>query len=61
MTTRTQVTVALIASAFVLALIFALSPQTIIASKASSDTRGIDILGLTKNADILPDQQFPTH
>jgi hypothetical protein len=62
MTTRTQVTMALVASALLLAVIFALSPHgTIVASKASSDILGIDILGLAENANILPDQKYPTH
>jgi hypothetical protein len=60
MTTRTQVTVALGASALILAIVFALVPHaTSVASKASHQS--IDILGIAKNADILPDQQYPTH
>jgi hypothetical protein len=61
-TTRTQVTVALAAAALFLAIILGISPHaTIVAGEASSDIYGIDILGITKAAQILPDQQFPTH
>lgn len=61
-TTRTQLTAALAAAAIVLAVILAASPQaTIVAKQASGEFYGVDILGLTKNAQNLPEQQFPTH
>lgn len=61
-TTRTQVTAALAAAAIVLAVILAASFQaTIVANEASGEIYGVDILGLTKNAQNLPEQQFPTH
>ena len=61
-TTRTQVTAALAAAAIVLAVILAVSPHaTIIANEASGEIYGIDILGLTKKATNLPEQQFPAH
>jgi len=45
-----------------LALVLAISPQTtIVAKEASSEISGIDILGITKNAKNLPEQQFPEH
>jgi hypothetical protein len=63
MTTRARVTVALGTIALILAIIFAVSPHTTsVAGRASSDTHSIDIiLGISKNADMLPDQQYPTH
>lgn len=61
-TTRTQVTAALAAAALVLAIILAISPYaTIVANEASSDIYGIDILGITKSAKNLPEQQFSAH
>ena len=61
-TTRKQVTVALAAAALVLAIIFAISPHSeIVANEASNDIYGIDILGITKSAKNLPEQQFSAH
>ena len=58
----TQVTIVLASAAVVLALVLAISPQTtIVAKEASSEISGIDILGITKNAKNLPEQQFPAH
>jgi len=58
----TQVTIVLASAAVVLALVLAISPQTtIVAKEASSEISGIDILGITKNAKNLPEQQFPEH
>jgi hypothetical protein len=62
MTTRARVTLALGTIALILAIIFAVSPHTISAAgRASSDIPSIDILGISKNAHMLPDQQYPTH
>jgi len=60
--TRTQVTAVLAAAAVVLALIVTVSPHaTIVANEASGEVYGVDILGLTKKAVNLVDQEFPTH
>ena len=61
-TIRSQVAAALAAAALVLTIIFAISPHgSIVANEASSDMYAIDILGITKNAGLLPEQQFTTH
>jgi hypothetical protein len=60
--TRTQVTAVLAAAAAVLALIVTVSPHVaIVANEASGEIYGIDILGITKNAANLAEQQFPAH
>jgi hypothetical protein len=60
--TRTQVTAVLAAAAVVLALIVTVSPHaTLVANEASGEIYGVDILGLTKKAVNLVDQEFPTH
>ena len=60
--TRTQVTAVLAAAAVVLALIVTVSPHaTIVANEASGEVYGVDILGLTKKAVNLVDQEFPAH
>jgi hypothetical protein len=60
--TRTQLTIALASAAVILAMILAISPRaTIIANDASGEVLGIDILGLTKNATDLPEQQYAAH
>jgi hypothetical protein len=57
--TRRQVTVVLLAAAAVLATIVAVSPHTTVTtSEISGEVYGIDILGISKNAKDLPDQQF---
>jgi hypothetical protein len=59
---RTQVIAVLAAAAVVLALIVTVSPHaTLIANEASGEIYGVDILGLTKKAVNLVDQEFPTH
>jgi hypothetical protein len=58
-TIRRQVTAVLLAAAAVLAGIVAISPHTTVAtSELSGEVYRIDILGITKNAKSLPDQQF---
>jgi hypothetical protein len=60
---RTQGVIALASTVAVLAMvILALSPPAaIVANEASGDTHSIDILGITKNARNLPEEQFPAH
>jgi hypothetical protein len=49
-------------AAIVLAVIFGVSPSaTTITNAASTEVLGIDILGLTKAAKDLPEQQFAAH
>ena len=59
----TQGMIALASTVAVLAVVvLALSPPvTIVANEASGDIYGVDILGITKNAGNLPEQQFPAH
>lgn len=58
--TRTKLVVALTMSVTVLAVILAISPQTTtVANEASGDIYGIDILGITRNAGSVPEQQIP--
>jgi hypothetical protein len=48
--------------ALILVGIIAISPNiTTVANEASTEIYGIDILGLTKNANHLPEQQFAAH
>ena len=60
MKTRDFLTLAL--AAFILAIIFSISPKVeTTANEASVGTYGIDILGLTRNAGNLPEEDFPAH
>jgi hypothetical protein len=59
--TRTQVTAVLAAAAVVLAVIFTAAPHAIVVTSASGEVVSIDILGLTKNATNLAEQQFPAY
>jgi len=60
--TRTQVTAVLAAAAVVLAVIVTISPHaTVVANEVSGEVYGIDILGITKNAKHLAEQQFPAY
>jgi|SRR3954454_19914008 hypothetical protein len=60
--TRTQVTAVLAAGAVLLALIIAVSPYaTTVANEVSGEVYGVDILGLTKSATNLPEQQFAAY
>ena len=60
--THVKLTITLASAAAVFALIQATSPHaTIVANEASGEIYGIDILGITKNAKNLPEQQFPAH
>ena len=46
-------------AALVLALVSAISPNTITAANEASVVSGIDILDLTRKASALPEQYFP--
>jgi len=47
---------------FILGIVVAISPKTeTIANEASIGTRGIDILGLTRNAQNLPEEDYPAY
>ena len=61
MKTRDFLTLAL--AAFILAVIFSISPkvETTANEALVSGTRGIDILGLTRNARNLPEEDYPAH
>ncbi|MEJ0074525.1 MAG: hypothetical protein WDO17_03610 [Alphaproteobacteria bacterium] len=53
---------ALALAAVILAIILVISPKVgTIADEASIASHGIDILGLTRNARVLPDEEFPAH
>jgi hypothetical protein len=59
---RMQTIAILALGAVILAVIVTVSPHsTIIANEASTEIYGIDILGITKNAKNLPEQQFAAH
>jgi len=60
MKTRDFLTLAL--AAFILAVIFSISPKVeTTANEALVGTLGIDILGLTRNARNLPEEDYPAH
>ena len=60
--TRTQLTIALMSAALVLAVILAIAPETrVVANEVSGEIYGIDILGITLNATGLPEQQFAAY
>jgi len=60
MKTRDYLTLAL--AAFVLAIVLLLSPKVeTIANEASLGAQGIDILGLTRNAGHLPEEDYPAY
>ena len=49
-------------AAVILAVIIAISPNVAtVANEASTEIYGVDILGLTKNAQNLPDHQYAAH
>ena len=49
-------------AAVIVAVIIAMSPNVrTIANEASTELYGVDILGLTKNAQDLPEQQYAAH
>jgi hypothetical protein len=49
-------------AAIIVAVIIAMSPNvTTIANEASTEIYGVDILGLTKNAQDLPEQHYTAH
>jgi hypothetical protein len=60
MKTRDFLTLAL--AAFILAVIFSISPKVeTTANEALVGKHGIDILGLTRNARNLPEEDYPAH
>ena len=60
MKTRDYLTLAL--AAFILAIIFSISPKVeTTANEAMVGAYGIDILGLTRNARNLPEEDYPAH
>ena len=58
---RTPIIALLGVACLVIALAFALVPHTATTANEASVISTIDILGLTKKAHTLPDQNFPTH
>ena len=49
-------------AAFILAVIFAVSPHaTLVANEVSGEVYAVDILGLTNQAKDLPEQKFAAH
>lgn len=59
---RRQDYIVLALAAAIIAVIIAVSPNvTIVANEASTEIYAIDILGLTKNAQVLPEQQYAAH
>ncbi len=60
MNKRDYLTLAL--AVFILAIIAAVTPKVeTIADEASVGAYGIDILGLTRNARNLPEEDYPAH
>jgi hypothetical protein len=60
MKTRDYLTLAL--AAFILAIVLAFSPKVeTIANEATVGAHAIDILGLTRNAGSLPEEDYPAH
>jgi hypothetical protein len=52
----------LILAVFMVGIVVAISPRTeTIANEASIGAHGIDILGLTRNARNLPEEDYPAH
>jgi len=59
---RMQVAAAIGLAALVLAIILAIAPHTtIVANEVSGEVYAVDILGLTKQAKDLPEQQYAAH
>ena len=59
---RKQSIALLALAAVVLAIIIMVAPHArTITNEASTEVYGIDILGLTKNAKNLPEQQYAAH
>ena len=59
---RRQDYILLALAAVIVAIIIAISPNVAtVANEASTDIYGIDILGLTKNAQDLPEQHYAAH
>ena len=60
MKTRDFLTLAF--AAFILAIVLAFAPKVeTVANEASVGAQGIDILGLTRNAGRLPEEDYPAH
>jgi len=54
--------IALALAAAILAVIIAISPNVqTVANEASTEIYGVDILGLTKDAQNLPEQHYAAH
>lgn len=59
---RTKILAIVALAGVILAVIIAVSPHaTIVANEVSGEVYAIDILGLTKNAQNLPVQQYAAH
>ena len=59
---RMQIAAIAALAALVLAVIVAVSPHaTIVANEISGEVYAVDILGLTKKAKDLPEQQYAAH
>lgn len=59
---RMQIVAIAALAAVILAIIFAVSPHaTIVANEVSGEVYAIDILGFTREAKDLPQQQYAAH
>jgi hypothetical protein len=59
---RMQIAAIAALAALILAVIFAVSPHaTLVANEVSGEVYAVDILGLTKQAENLPEQKFAAH
>jgi hypothetical protein len=57
--TRTQLAIVFASAAAVLAAVMTVAPRTtLVTNEVSGEVLGIDILGLTKHATKLPEQQY---
>ena len=59
---RMQIAAIAALAALILAVIFAVSPHaTLVANEVSGEVYAVDILGLTNQAENLPEQKFAAH
>lgn len=59
---RMQIAALVALAAVILAVIFTVAPRaTVVANEVSGEIYAIDILGLTKQAKDLPEQQYAAH
>jgi len=59
---RMQIAAIAALAALILAVIFAVSPHaTLVANEVSGEVYAVDILGLTKQAENLPEQKLAAH